>query len=116
MIKTNEIICQLPLHLSKTIFNNWIEAKDICHIDQAYLNEINRNKVNVILNNLLIFGLENVIVDDFYDSKLVKQRQNLYLNWLIAKNIQVKYFSNQKLSIDNIYNNHNSINSKIFII
>ena len=58
MKKNNDIICQLPIHLSKNIFNNWIDAIDICHIDEAYLNETNRNKIHVILNNLLILGLE----------------------------------------------------------
>ena len=80
----------------------------ICPFDQAYLKKINRNKIHVILNNLLIFGLEKIFVDDFY----VEEKQDLYLNWLIAKKIQVQYFSNQKLSINNILiNQQYNINS-----
>ena len=73
----NEIILQLPLQLTKNLFIDWIDVVDICHIDHAYLNEINRNKIKIILNGLLVFGLEEIIYDEFYNTKIVELKQNL---------------------------------------
>ena len=41
----NDIIFELPIHISKNLFIDWIDVKDICRIENAYLNEINRNKI-----------------------------------------------------------------------
>ena len=58
----NDLIIQLPIYLSKIIFTEWVDVKDICFFDQSYCNKKYRKKIIEILNNLLIDGKE---INDF---------------------------------------------------
>ena len=64
--------------------------------DEGYCNEIKRKKTNYLLNNLLVYGLKwnDDEVGNVKNFLYLELKHKIYLNWLINKNIQIKYFTN----------------------
>jgi hypothetical protein len=109
----SDVLFELPLHLSRLVCNEWIDVVDICNIDTSYCNKYKRQKITQMLNNLLIFGLdENYAYTNNKEFNNRKVKINLYIKWLIKNNIQVQYFNfnntyfNNAITIEHNSNEH----------
>jgi hypothetical protein len=98
-----DIMFELPLRLSRSICNEWIDVYDICHIETAYgCCESKLRKIVQMLNNLLVYGLinENHAYKRRDHQTLINNRIlkiNLYVKWLIKNNMKVQYFNDNYL-------------------
>jgi hypothetical protein len=64
--------------------NTWIEVKNICYLDSAFCNKNQKKNFLNSLNKLVIIGC---FCDEFDLSECIKTNTELYLGWILKKNI-----------------------------
>jgi hypothetical protein len=107
MLNKNNVFISFPLDVSRFFLNNWLEIKNICFLDNAFCNKQHRLDFLNILNGCVI-GSE--ISNNFTAST------DLYLNWILKRNIFITnlYVNKWNISISQ-YFEINDNNRNLFL-
>jgi F-box/leucine-rich repeat protein 2/20 len=103
IVYKQSILISLPLVVSRYFLNSWLEIKNISFLDNAFCNKHQRSFFFNILSEL-------IIRHDFSDKDL-QINTDLYLQWILKRNIYIKNLCINKWNesiFDYLQNNGNN--------
>jgi len=90
MTENLNLIVALPSSLARCLLSDWLDLKDVAHLDSASTNGVNRPQFLDLVSSV-VFPI------DKWNSECTRQSEYVFVSWLIARAVKVA-----KLDVSNV--------------